>query len=185
LTSAGQKRIEALRRAERNLDDFWAAVDQVLYTIEGKAIRQLQLQQRVLQHTPEWVDKPTVTSTKQETVSNLKDGDLRKPSLAVSAGLPNSRAENREPGSSRQTPLPTRAKLKKKGSPYETPPVNTAADVEVNSEKSTIPVDTRALKVFRTLFFDPAVTSSPGEVSWNDFLHAMTNAFTWQPSHPQ
>ncbi|KAI8240831.1 hypothetical protein K4K55_000301 [Colletotrichum sp. SAR 10_96] len=31
-----------------------------------------------------------------------------------------------------------------------------------------------AFKVFRTLFFDPNITSHPGQVSWKDFLHAMT-----------
>ena len=36
-------------------------------------------------------------------------------------------------------------------------------------------VDARALKVFRTIFFNPAVTSTPGEITWNDFLHAMTS----------
>ena len=41
--------------------------------------------------------------------------------------------------------------------------------------RPTFMVDSRALKVFRTLFFHSAVTSTPGEVSWNDFLHAMTS----------
>ncbi|KAL3454699.1 hypothetical protein BJX65DRAFT_261055 [Aspergillus insuetus] len=36
-------------------------------------------------------------------------------------------------------------------------------------------VDARALKVFRALFFDPAVTDVPRQVPWKDFLHAMTS----------
>ncbi|KAK4124379.1 hypothetical protein N657DRAFT_663457 [Parathielavia appendiculata] len=36
-------------------------------------------------------------------------------------------------------------------------------------------VDWRALKVFRTLFFQAAVTSNPREVSWHNFLHDMTS----------
>jgi hypothetical protein len=33
----------------------------------------------------------------------------------------------------------------------------------------------RALKVFNTLFFNPAVASTPGEVSWNDFTYALVS----------
>ncbi|KAK0724314.1 hypothetical protein B0H67DRAFT_640879 [Lasiosphaeris hirsuta] len=40
---------------------------------------------------------------------------------------------------------------------------------------SILPVDPRALKVFRTLFFNPGVTSSPDEVAWQDFVYAMTS----------
>ena len=29
--------------------------------------------------------------------------------------------------------------------------------------------------MFRTVFFNPALTSTPGEVPWNDFLHAMAS----------
>ncbi|KAJ5636285.1 uncharacterized protein N7484_009598 [Penicillium longicatenatum] len=39
----------------------------------------------------------------------------------------------------------------------------------------TFTVDARAFKVFRTIFFNPAITSTPGEIPWNDFLHAMTS----------
>jgi hypothetical protein len=40
---------------------------------------------------------------------------------------------------------------------------------------SSISVDARALKVFRVLFHNLDVTSTPGEVSWTDFLHAMAS----------
>ncbi|SCV61297.1 uncharacterized protein FFFS_15866 [Fusarium fujikuroi] len=36
-------------------------------------------------------------------------------------------------------------------------------------------VDARALRVFRTLFFNPEVTSTPGSIPWGDFLHAMAS----------
>ncbi|CAI6332881.1 unnamed protein product [Periconia digitata] len=36
-------------------------------------------------------------------------------------------------------------------------------------------VDARALKVFRALFYTPSVSESPGDVAWNDFLHAMVS----------
>jgi hypothetical protein len=36
-------------------------------------------------------------------------------------------------------------------------------------------VDARALKVFKTIFFAPSITATPGEIKWPDFLHAMTS----------
>ncbi|KAF0329038.1 hypothetical protein GQ607_003706 [Colletotrichum asianum] len=51
---------------------------------------------------------------------------------------------------------------------------DTDADADIETSASPIRVDTRSFKVFRTLFFDPNVTSHPGQVSWKDFLHAMT-----------
>ncbi|KAK2695453.1 hypothetical protein QWA68_006481 [Fusarium oxysporum] len=41
--------------------------------------------------------------------------------------------------------------------------------------KPVFKVDRRALKKFRILFYDPDVNSTPGEVPWNDFLHALTS----------
>lgn len=40
----------------------------------------------------------------------------------------------------------------------------------------TIVVDKRALKASNTLFFRPSRTAQPGEVPWNDFLHAMKSS---------
>jgi hypothetical protein len=37
------------------------------------------------------------------------------------------------------------------------------------------PVDARAPKVFRTLFYTPSITATPGEIKWPDFLHAMAS----------
>ena len=39
----------------------------------------------------------------------------------------------------------------------------------------TFAVDARALKVFRTLFFVPSATATPGEVAWTDFVHALAS----------
>lgn len=36
-------------------------------------------------------------------------------------------------------------------------------------------MEARAFKVFRTLFHNPWVMSTPGEVPWADFLHAMVS----------
>jgi len=46
---------------------------------------------------------------------------------------------------------------------------------EEQPQRASIPIDTRSLKVFRALFFNPGVASSPGELSWHDFVHAMAS----------
>ncbi|OQE21175.1 hypothetical protein PENSTE_c012G03144 [Penicillium steckii] len=95
----------------------------------------------------------------------------------------------------RNTPLPVSAiysgispqqldtaQPKKKSKTRGKPSPASAADTEVqilqkenqSDPQPTLSVDARALKVFRMIFFNPATTSSPGEVPWNDFLHAMT-----------
>uniref|UniRef100_L2GJ91 Uncharacterized protein n=1 Tax=Colletotrichum fructicola (strain Nara gc5) TaxID=1213859 RepID=L2GJ91_COLFN len=71
-------------------------------------------------------------------------------------------------------------KLKKKTKgvasqdPAETSTPTTEAATHIETSAPPIRVDARSFKVFRTLFFDPNVTSHPGQVSWKDFLHAMT-----------
>lgn len=60
---------EALRRAEHNLDSFWAIVDRVVRaecgSLEGTAVRRLLSQQRILRRTPEWVDSPAAASRRR------------------------------------------------------------------------------------------------------------------------
>jgi hypothetical protein len=75
-----------------------------------------------------------------------------------------------------------KAKVKTRGAATASEPQPTQpqqlADAVTNltlGQQPTFFVDSRALKVFRTLFFHAAVTSTPGEVSWHDFLHAMTS----------
>ncbi|KAH8669437.1 hypothetical protein BGZ61DRAFT_509468 [Ilyonectria robusta] len=107
-----KENVETLRRAERNLDVFWASVDRLLHAKLGKlqasAVQGLFSQARLLQRTPEWV----------EPLAGQNEDTATRPFFAV---------------------------------------------------------DNRALKVFRTLFFNPAVTSTPGELPWSHFVHAMTS----------
>jgi hypothetical protein len=56
---------EARRLAEHNLDMLWASVDRLMSVkagnLEGTATRRLLTQARMLQRTPEWVDKEAST----------------------------------------------------------------------------------------------------------------------------
>ncbi|KAH8429173.1 uncharacterized protein LDX57_006842 [Aspergillus melleus] len=62
----------------------------------------------------------------------------------------------------------------------ETPVEERAPTPQVDTQP-TFNFDKRSLKVFSTLFFQPSQTAQPGEVAWNDFLHAMSGtAFSVQ-----
>lgn len=52
------------------------------------------------------------------------------------------------------------------------------ASLELSQEAKAeqVAVDSRALKAFRAVFYNPSVTSSPGSLTWPDFVHAMTSA---------
>ncbi|VTT65279.1 unnamed protein product [Fusarium fujikuroi] len=56
----------------------------------------------------------------------------------------------------------------------EAPP-EAMTEVALEDPKPVFKVERRALKTFRILFYDPDVTSTPGEVPWNNFLHALTS----------
>ncbi|KAK9239237.1 hypothetical protein V1525DRAFT_56644 [Lipomyces kononenkoae] len=178
-----KENVEALRHAERNLDDFWATVDQVVHSkcgnLDGTAMRRVLSQPRILQRTPEWVDEPTITANNHEgeKVSNIQADAIYKPFSALYSDLASDTSER--PGdssSSRQTLVPSRIKTKTRGTPQKAPsPITVDGSINPDPPSIYIPVDARALKTFRTIFFNPTVTSTPGEVSWNDFLHAMTS----------
>jgi len=54
-------------------------------------------------------------------------------------------------------------------------PVGSQSSRGQHPKKALIAVDARSLRVFRQPFFNPGVTSSPGEIPWHDFVHAMTS----------
>lgn len=167
--------VEALRCAESNLDAFWAAIDQVMVAkvgdLHGTAVRNLLSQPHILQRTREWVEPektPPTTSTPRkadeahlytsyQSISGLYSG-LEARSLDVAQ--PKTKVKTR--GTPRPTPAPvTEAEALQRPNPADRQP--------------TFSVDARALKVFRTVFFNPAATSTPGELPWTDFLHAMSS----------
>ncbi|PNY25651.1 Uncharacterized protein TCAP_04410 [Tolypocladium capitatum] len=169
-----------LLQAERNLDVFWASIDRLMYngcgSLDGTAVGRLLSQQRSLQRTPEWVEDPAAANNRggQQRSTNVDTEPIYKPLSTLYYELP-----GKKPEDSGQTLAPPKTKTKTRGTvSQETPEATTAApstEACSGAKASSIHVDARALKVFRTLFFDRAVTSSPGEVSWNDFLYAMTS----------
>lgn len=169
-----QQHVEMMRQAEANLDVFWASVDQLMKnkgtSIEGTAVKKLFALGRELQRTPEWVPLPKVvpdTANKKNVSQDDVDQFLTKPFSILYFGS--------ETSGSALALRSSKNKVKTRGAPnskQEEEPDNKAEQNPIDPQP-TFPVDAHAFKVFRTLFFNPRVTSTPGEVPWNDFLHAM------------
>ncbi|KAK0667106.1 hypothetical protein QBC41DRAFT_304643 [Cercophora samala] len=181
-----KENVEALRRAESHLDSFWQALDKVVDAhcdhLRGTAVRALLSEPRALQRTPEWVDEvPSVAAPaatgKRQPEKNTNDGVemLLEPlsTLYFESQKTTAVTDHR----AKPSPPPAKTKTKTKGQAKEAsvgPPA--AGPGPPSTEPSPkIKVDPRSLKVFRTLFFNPGVTSSPGEIPWQDFVHAMTS----------
>lgn len=179
--------IEALRTSEANLDAFWSAVDDMLHqkagTLNGTAYKQVLSQPRYLQRTPEWVEPAVKKEDKSNQNHKQNNGSyeyvLPSSRFFQEAGpVSSARAEVLASGASK-------IKVKRRGIPgaeatseddAEPPPPGGLVDFQ-----PTFKVDARALKVFRTVFFDPAANTTAGEVAWRDFLHAMdSTGFTAQ-----
>lgn len=170
-----KQNVETLRQAEANLDAFWTRVDQLMHSmagnLDGTATRYLLSQPRILQRTPEWVE-PVKKQDKPSPTSDDSLDHLSKPLSALYFGTAPSKPDP-------ILPLP-KTKTKTRGTAQassSTTANDDHAEIAANpiDLRPTISVDARALKVFRTVFFSPSLTSTPGEVSWSDFLHALTS----------
>ncbi|PTB65517.1 hypothetical protein BBK36DRAFT_1159666 [Trichoderma citrinoviride] len=171
-----KENVEKLRQAERDLDLFWAEVDRVMRPASSKlqdtAVQKLFTQaSSSLQRTPEWVDQPTPLNV-------AATAHVEQPLSPLYFDLWNGRAEDQTKSSSAHT-TPARAKIKTRGTADRQTESSHSAEPthgeEVETPKPCIKVDSRAFKVFRTLFFNSDITSTPGEVPWNDFVHALTS----------
>ncbi|KAI1744849.1 hypothetical protein F4680DRAFT_168412 [Xylaria scruposa] len=179
--------VETLRNSEANLDAFWNAVDDMLYqkarSLNSTAYKQVLSHPRYLQRTPEWVEPAAKKEEKSNRSHHQNNGsyDYVTPSSRLfqeTESALSARAEALALGIGK-------TKVKRRGVPGAEPtsendtvppPPGSLADVQ-----PTFKVDSRALKVFRIVFFDPAANTSAGEVAWRDFLHAMdSTGFTAQ-----
>jgi hypothetical protein len=170
---------EAMIAAERNLDQLWASIDQLIHAdaggLECIAVKQALLRPQLMQRTLEWVDPaPTPTSQPRAAVINSEVGSLYRPLSTLYFD------DGNDGIAGMSTDIPKSVKIKTKG--HQTKETSAAAAtpaiaslVAVQRQAELIRVDARALKVFRTLFYDPAITSTPGEVSWADFTYALTS----------
>lgn len=170
---------ETLRQSEANLDAFWAKIDKLVHSkagdLTGTAVGRLLSQSRIMQRTPPWME-PSKGPSKAELVSK-NEQDVRKlyqPLSTLYFGLAPD-----EPDVPNRTLAKTKKKTRGTAKVLDITATadshNALEDPNPHDPQPTISVNARALKVFRTLFFNPSPTATPGEVSWTDFLYAMTS----------
>ncbi|KAI9368491.1 hypothetical protein BJX61DRAFT_550398 [Aspergillus egyptiacus] len=168
--------VDALRMAEACLGAFWVTIDWFMMAragdLKGTAVGSLLSQSRILQRTKEWVEpeKPgPAVSAQAKAKANESD--------FYASYLPISRTYSGISTRSPDTTFP-REKIKTRGTPQSpVSPVETGAFAQPSSPDCPLAftIDQRAYRVFRTLFFNPSITATPGEIPWNDFIHAMTS----------
>ncbi|CAI6085574.1 unnamed protein product [Clonostachys chloroleuca] len=168
---------ETMRRAEETLEHFWAQIDKLIQKecseLDRLTFWKMLSQPRPIQRTPEWVD-PKSTRAKASRVNNIDATDMvYRPLSNIFLGHQDQGQYKHARGKAK-----TKHKVKTKGQPTEQ---QASHDTDTQDaappvvDLPSIPVDARSLKVFRTMFYNPAVTSTPGVMIWKDFLHAMTS----------
>lgn len=166
--------VNRLRSAEAALDSFWEAADAHWLSETGftplNLIRHI-IGKRELYRTPIWVepirtpkdiDSPKINSAKIEAEAATPFADHVHD---VSKEFTGSYVKAITPENSKQK---THASIVVENDRSDE--LRTVTPVE------SIPVhavDKRSLKVFNTLFHSPDSPSQAGEITWNDFLHAM------------
>lgn len=173
-----KENVAVLRKAEADLDAFWSAVDNTwsFWVAEKEfwGIQRTSFGPRSLRRTPEWIEPgPTAVSnnskpiTQSALVQPLSEVDFEREYRTTATLTPSH--DNKPP----------KIKVKTRATHDQLPAKQTAdnnapaRDQNNPNSKGFIAVTPRAFKVFRTLFFNPDVTSTPGEVPWNDFVAAL------------
>ncbi|KAI1659783.1 hypothetical protein F4813DRAFT_401361 [Daldinia decipiens] len=161
-----RQNVEELRRAEQHLDQLWAAIDKIVDTkcggLKGMAVHGVLSQPRMIKRTPNWVDPPpsTTKAPGREPVLDPNIADLYKPLSTIYIGEPAGITSNKAEALAPKIKTKTRDVSSTAATGSET----LVTDEDPKPEQITIPVNARSLKVFRTIFFNPTVTSSPGEL---------------------
>jgi hypothetical protein len=180
-----RENVEAMRSAEENLDKLWRQFDQ---DVTAKAYQVLEayglkdpedspvatilarralMSDRTLERTPAWTEsEPGINQTPVTELyvpfSQLCFDDAKSDEQTLRKSLSNA--------------AKTKTKTHKPGSPTKTTPeVEAATPIDGSQAGEKLALNARALKVFKTLFFTPSATSTPGEVAWTDFLYAMVS----------
>ena len=167
-----KENVEAMRSAEQNSDAFWAALDKNVQArigdgLKETAVRRVLAQTRSVERTPEWVEPSKDTK-------DIEAGEVHtliRPLSEVYFEL-----EHRTEATVNHLGAMKSSVTKEKTHGTAAPPTRVQEELTPSAKshpQPTFAVDARALKVFRTLFYTPSVSATPGEVPWTDFLHAM------------
>jgi hypothetical protein len=162
-----------MRKSEQNLDLFWRTADQNYKTKIGRTLQEalchVLTEGRQLERTPKWIE-PVKKRTKKLNPKDSKFEDMLA-QLKVSfedrpvREITNLKSKVKPKGTAQASnvTVPEAILLD-----HEHPPSQTA-DIQPRMK-----VTKRALKVFSILFHTPSQSDQPGEIPWQDFLHAMT-----------
>ena len=162
---------EAMRQAEKNLDDFWHALDRKLASAYAASPRvQGLLSERILERTPEWVEPIKPAKPADADTGGAQVEPLVRPLTELRFESQDRRANT----VGRDFQQPAKVKAKTRGMPsVQTPSSPIIAASTQPDAQPTFSVDRRAFKVFKTIFHSPSVSSQPGEIAWHDFVHAL------------
>lgn len=156
--------VNQLRDAESNLDSFWSEIDRITSKAHGfseLATGKLLRQAKILKRTPEWIEP--MKNAGQGSKGSV-DVDLPLSALYFDVGKPRFDAPK------------LKDKKKTRGTPSKAKELSAEhADRTEDDRQPIFEVDNRAAKVFRTIFYTPSPTATPGEVPWTDFVHAMVS----------
>ncbi|KAI1617156.1 hypothetical protein EDD36DRAFT_155100 [Exophiala viscosa] len=157
-----ESNVKAMRTAEKNLDEFWARVDNLFQRDHGETLHHIFLRlsrsSRKVQRTPPWQARGSPSTA----IAVSTPPDLSHLAIADEKGTPPVIQRPRTKVKTRGSPLPLQA-----NAPQAPAEPNDAEIPTVNN------LSKRALKVFRTMFHTSS-NDGQGEVDWKDFLHAMT-----------
>lgn len=166
------QRTREMINAETKLDAFWTKIDKHFVAKAGANLHEVTRilfpnaeWARDLQRTPEW-SQPALTPIQGRT--------LREASCEAFSALD---LENRTQITiSTDTATPTKAKIKTRRQATDSAEAAVEAPVPAPSiTPPTISVHKRAYKTFTTLFHTTDTDDMPGEISWADFLQAMSS----------
>ncbi|KAL9097124.1 MAG: hypothetical protein Q9165_000550 [Trypethelium subeluteriae] len=158
----------AVSLAENNLDEFWREVDRKFDGIYASSPRvRAMLSERTLERTPEWAE-PVKATEANALGTNLES--LVKPLSELRFDPENSK----ENTTGRDCQQLAKVKSKTRGTPSAQPSSIPVVQPRIQPDQQpTYPVDKRAFKVFKTIFYRPSASSQPGEIAWQDFIHAL------------
>ncbi|KAL8725247.1 MAG: hypothetical protein Q9166_007486 [cf. Caloplaca sp. 2 TL-2023] len=162
---------QEMRNAEFNLDKLWAGVDQYFFEKTGETLNGLVKEKitiRDLNRTAPWIEPQAVPKV-QEGKAKEKDSDEVTVSLFETTP---------EHTTLRENIPPIKTKVKTRGTATTRIEKMIAQKEPISIEDDVHPLfrlDKRAYKVFSSLFRLSTKDGVPGELPWNDFVHAMVS----------
>ncbi|OJJ37693.1 hypothetical protein ASPWEDRAFT_93070, partial [Aspergillus wentii DTO 134E9] len=164
--------IDAMRNAEKNLDDFWLKFDEQLRDrIDEDSYEYLQRiapSDRHLQRTGEWIEPEQPRSPPStmvpETINSISDLHMELEIRTQNTIAP-------------EVPTVVKTKVKTRGIAQPIPEQRPQVDLDqldTTNQQPRFTLKRRDYNVFLALFYKPESKQQPGEVPWSDFLHAMT-----------